>query len=89
MAVITLSTASTVLDQQIIQHSNGTRQIYQTIRILSGFLHEMDFTHLPSQNPTRVACDEDGIWRPVVRNPSHMKNHTKCIFSHTLHFKAR
>ena len=24
----------------------------------------------------------------VVRNPSHMEYHTKCIFSHTLHFKA-
>ena len=26
---------------------------------------------------------ESGIWRRVVRNPSHMENHTKCIFSHT------
>ena len=24
----------------------------------------------------------------VVRNPAHMENHTKCIFSHILHFKA-
>ena len=23
------------------------------------------------------------------KSPSHMENHTKCIFSHTLHFKAR
>ena len=30
--------------------------------------------------------DEGGIRRRVVRNPSHMENHIKCIFSHTLHF---
>ena len=35
------------------------------------------------------ACDSGGIRRWVVRNPSHMENHTKCIFSHILHFKAR
>ena len=29
------------------------------------------------------------IRRRVVRNPSHMENQTKCIFSHTLHFKSR
>ena len=36
--------------------------------------------------PPRV--DEGGIRRRVVRNPSRMENHTKCIFSHNLHFKA-
>ena len=30
--------------------------------------------------------DEGGIRRRVVRNPSHMENNTKCIFSHTLDF---
>ena len=31
----------------------------------------------------RVASDSGGIRRRVVRNPSHMENHTKYIFSHT------
>ena len=38
--------------------------------------------------PPESRSDEGGIRRRVVRNPSHMENHTKCIFSHTLHFKA-
>ena len=38
--------------------------------------------------PPESLSDEGGIRRRVVRNPSHMENHTKCIFSHTLHFKA-
>ena len=29
---------------------------------------------------------QGGIRGRVVRNPSRMENHTKCIFSHTLHF---
>ena len=33
----------------------------------------------------RVTCDEAGIQRRVVINPPHMENHTKCIFSLTLH----
>ena len=36
--------------------------------------------------PPESLRDEGGIRRRVVRNPSHMENHTKCIFSHTLHF---
>ena len=44
--------------------------------ILYGFQCEMDFS------PTRE------IRRGVVRNPSRMENHAKCIFSHTLHFNA-
>ena len=46
------------------------------------------FAHHESLNPARVAYDEDGILRQVVRNPSHMENNPKCIFSHTSHFKA-
>ena len=38
--------------------------------------------------PPESRSDEGGIRRRVVRNPSHMENHAKCIFSHTLHFKA-
>ena len=38
--------------------------------------------------PPESRSDEGGIRRRVVRNPSHMENHTKCIFSHTLHFNA-
>ena len=37
----------------------------------------------------RVSCNEGGILRQLVRNTSHMENLTKCICSHTLHFKAR
>ena len=37
-------------------------------------------TSLP--NPTQVTCDEGGIRRRVVRNPSRMENYTKFIFSH-------
>ena len=59
------------------------------ICILYGFTCEMDFSHHKSSNPARVACDESGIRREVVRNPSHMENHTKCIFSHTLHIYHR
>ena len=33
-------------------------------------------------NPTRVASDESGMCRRVVRNPYRMENHIKCIFSH-------
>ena len=62
------------------------------ICILYGFPCEMDFSHHESPNPVRIPpesrSDEGGIRRRVVRNPSHMENHTKCIFSHTLHFKA-
>ena len=32
--------------------------------------------------------DSSGIWRRVVRNPSRMENHTKCIFSHTSNFNT-
>ena len=46
------------------------------ICILHGFPCEMDFSHHESRNPTRVACDECGILRQVVRNPSHMEKHT-------------
>ena len=37
--------------------------------------------------PPESRSDEGGIRRRVVRNPSHMENHTKCIFSHTLHLR--
>ena len=58
------------------------------ICIVYGFPCEMDFSHHESPIPARVACDDRGILRRVVRNPSHMENHTKCIFSHILHFKV-
>ena len=54
------------------------------ICILYGFPCEMDFSLHKSPNLARFACDEGGILRRVVRNPSHMENHTKYIFSHTL-----
>ena len=50
---------------------------------------EMAFSHHKSQSYTRVPCDEGGILRQVVRIPSRMENHTKCIFLHILPFKAR
>ena len=53
------------------------------ICILYGFPCEMDFSHHESPNPTGVACNEGQILRLVVRNPSRMKIHKKCIFSHT------
>ena len=57
---------------------------YFIICILSGFPCEMDFSYHKSTNLTR----EVGIRRRVVRNPYHMENHTKCIFSHILHSKT-
>ena len=66
-----------------------------------GFPCEMDFFHHKSPNPTRVASDEGGIRRRVLRKSiSHgkphkihltwkLENHTKYIYSLTLHFKAR
>ena len=49
------------------------------ICILHGFPCEINFSHHESPNPTRVACDQGGIRRQVVRNTSRMENHTKCI----------
>ena len=69
--------------------SNFELEYNRMICILYGFPCEMHCSHHESPNPTRVAYNEGGIRRQVVRNPSHMGNHTKCIFSHTLHFKAR
>ena len=45
----------------------------------------MDFSPLVSEIPP-----SGGIRRPDrgEKNPSHMENHTKCIFSHTLHFST-
>ena len=40
----------------------------------------MDFSHHKSPNPTRVAREEGGIRRRMVRNPSHMEDHTKLNF---------
>ena len=50
------------------------------ICILHGFPCEMDFSHHESPNPTRVACDQGGIRRQVVRNTSHMET-TQNAFS--------
>ena len=40
----------------------------------------MDFAHHESPNPTRVVCDEGGIRRQVVRNPSHMETIQNAFF---------
>ena len=54
-----------------------------------GFPCQMDFSHHESPNPARVACDEGGIRRQVVRNPSRMENHTKCISYKLRYFNSR
>ena len=54
------------------------------ICILNGFPCEMDYSDPEFSNPTRVACDEHGIRRQVVRIPSHKEDHA---FSR-IHFKA-
>ena len=48
----------------------------------------MDLSHLKSLKPLESNFDESGIRRRVVRIPSHMENHIKCILLHTVHFKA-
>ena len=66
----------------------GESEVYEKIFIVYGFPCEMYFSHhnctclrIPESLATRV-----GFRRRVVRNPSDMENHTKYIFSHTLHF---
>ena len=54
--------------------------------VLYGFPWGMDFSHHKSLTSQRVVCDEGGIRRQVVRNPSHMKNHKKCIFLTYIYF---
>ena len=58
------------------------------ICILYGFPVRWIFLTTSLRIPPESRSDEGGIRRRVVRNPSHMENHTKCIFSHTLHFNA-
>ena len=60
----------------------GKLEVGEMICILYGFPCEMEFSHHESLNPARVACDECGILRQVVRNPSHMEN--RIIYSFTL-----
>ena len=78
-----------ILEMKQHERARGITYCLEMICILYGFPCETDFSHHEYPNPTRVACDEGEIRRQVVRNPSHMENHTKCIFSHTLHFKSR
>ena len=47
-------------------------------------LTEMVPSHHKPPNPNRVTCDEGGIQRRLVRNPSHIENHSKYITLLTL-----
>ena len=48
-------------------------------------MHFVWFSHHKFPNPIEFACDEGGVQRRVVRNPSHIEYHTKCIFCHIFH----
>ena len=79
----------TLRGEQIVhEFTVGSQGPDSIITILYDFPCEMDFFQHESPNPTRVTCDEGRNRRQVVRNPSHMEYHIKCILSYTLHFKA-
>ena len=63
------------------KHWHVAGEVYDTIYLFQTAV--IYIKHMYMYLPSLIAL------RRVVRNPSHMENHTKCIFSSTLYFNAR